>query len=76
MERKRKIEKVVRKVSFAEAEDSDLFYWADKTIRERLTEVNNWNKKVWMQILKDNFSEKIIFTGGKQKKQLTDEDDF
>ena len=36
MEKKRKIEKVVRKVSFAEAEEANDLYWAGTSVKERL----------------------------------------
>lgn len=36
MEKKRKIEKIVRKVSFAEAEEADDLYWANASVGERL----------------------------------------
>ena len=76
MEKKRKIEKVVRKVSFAEEEEETLLYWANLTVKERLIESEKWNKKVWKHILKDKYPQKIELTGGKQNKTLTDEDDF
>ena len=76
MEKKRKIEKVVRKVSFAEEEEETLLYWANLTVKERLIESEKWNKKVWKHILKAKYPQKIELTGGKQNKTLTDEDDF
>jgi hypothetical protein len=76
MEKKRKIAMVVRKVSFAEAEDEDLMYWANLTVKERMNEAAEWNKKVWQHILGDKYSERIVKTGGKKIKSLTDEDDF
>ena len=36
MEKKRKIEKVVRKVSFAEAEEADNLFWRNASEEERL----------------------------------------
>ncbi len=36
MEKKRKIEMVVKKVSFAEAEEADNLYWSNKSEEERL----------------------------------------
>jgi hypothetical protein len=36
MEKKRKIAKVVRKVSFAEAEEADNLYWSNASEQERL----------------------------------------
>ena len=76
MEKKRKIAMLARKVSFAEAEEKDIMYWADLSIKERLTEAAKWNKEVWKHLLKDKYPEKIELTGGKQNKTLTDEDDF
>lgn len=39
MKEERKIETVVRKLSFAEAEENDNLYWANKTAEERLNEL-------------------------------------
>jgi len=36
MEKKRKIKKIVRKISFAEAEEADDLYWAGTSVKERL----------------------------------------
>lgn len=73
----KKIERVVKKVSFAEdQEEESLLYWAGLSIKERLTEAAKWNKKVWQHLLKDEYPDKIELTGGKQTKALTDEDDF
>ncbi|HZI52855.1 MAG TPA: hypothetical protein VFD56_04100 [Chitinophagaceae bacterium] len=76
MEKKRKIEKVVRKGSFAEDEDEELIYWANLSVKERMSEAAEWNRKVWQHILKDKYPERIEKTGGKKDKSLTDEDDF
>lgn len=76
MGKKRKIAMMVKKVSFAETDDEDLMYWANLSVKERMTEAAEWNKKIWQHILKDKYPEKIEMTGGKQNKSLTDEDDF
>ncbi len=47
MEKKRKIEKVVRKVSFAEAEELDDIYWSEKTEEERLKVLIDLRKTFW-----------------------------
>lgn len=39
MEKERKIEKVVSKLTFAEAEEADDLYWANATEEERLREL-------------------------------------
>ncbi|PVD50956.1 hypothetical protein DC498_17375 [Terrimonas sp.] len=39
MNRARKIQPVVRKVSFAEAEETDNMYWANTTYEERFNEL-------------------------------------
>ncbi len=39
MEKERKIKKVVRNMTFAEAEDADDEYWAHTTAEERLQEL-------------------------------------
>ena len=74
MEKERKI--VEGKVSFAEAEDADIEYWANLPVEERLRQAFNWNRKVWKHILNENYPERIKLSGGKQIKSLTDEDDF
>jgi hypothetical protein len=76
MQRKRKIEKVAKKITFEEGEEETLLYWANLSIKERLTEAAKWNKQVWQHILKDKYPQKIELTGGKQNKALTDQDDF
>ncbi|HXL58765.1 MAG TPA: hypothetical protein VN958_21025 [Chitinophagaceae bacterium] len=77
MKGKRKIEPVVRKVSFAEAEEdnSDLLFWAEKSVQERMRDMLNWNQKVWTMI-NGQYPKTIEKTGEKRKKADTDEDDF
>ena len=72
---KNTIEKIAKKVSFIETEDEDLFYYENLSIKERLTELLEWNKKIWIQIngVYPGIIEKV---GGKFIKSSTDEDDF
>ncbi|HEX5151519.1 MAG TPA: hypothetical protein VFW07_08715 [Parafilimonas sp.] len=74
MEKENKV--VEGKVSFEEAEDADVEYWANLPVKERLRQAFIWNRKVWKHILNDDYPEKINLSGGKQVKSLTDEDDF
>jgi hypothetical protein len=65
MEKKRKIEKVVRKVSLAEAEEADDLYWANASVDERLNtlielrkifsgEMRNGTHKIAKVVIKRN----------------------
>lgn len=47
MQKERKIKKVVRKVTFAEAEIADDEYWANATAEERLKELTELRKMVF-----------------------------
>lgn len=47
MEKKRKIMPVVRKITFAEAENADDLYWAKSTVEERLHELIELRKMVF-----------------------------
>ncbi len=47
----RKIKMVAPKLSFAEAEESDLIFWANKSIAERLQEVQRLRKIIWKRKL-------------------------
>ncbi len=47
MEKKRNIIPVVRKMTFAEAENADDLYWAKSTIEERLQELIELRKLVF-----------------------------
>jgi hypothetical protein len=76
MEKERKIGLVGKKVSFEEGEEEDIAYWANLPVKERMCQAFDWNRKVWKHILKTNYPEKIELVGGKQIKNLTDEDDF
>ncbi len=73
--KKRGIELVARKVTFATEEDEDLKYWNNMTIKQRLTQMFEWNAKVWETINLKKPS-KIEYFGGKQIKNKTDQDDF
>ena len=76
MKQERKIKLVGGKTSFVETEEADIEYWANLPVKERLRQAFEWNRKVWKHILKNDYPEKIVLTGGKQIKSLTDEDDF
>jgi len=47
MERPRKIKPVARILSFAEAEEADDLFWANKSIAERLEEAQRLRKIIW-----------------------------
>jgi hypothetical protein len=47
MGKERKIQVVGRKISFANAEDTDIFFWAGKTIGERLQEADRLRRIIW-----------------------------
>ena len=47
MEKKREIELVVNKTSLKEAEDSYLFFWADKDITARFKELKRLKQNYW-----------------------------
>ncbi len=59
MEPERKIELVVRKVSFEQGEEEDIAYWANLPVKERMRQAFEWNRKVWKHILKNHYPEKI-----------------
>lgn len=69
------IEKVGGHISFEESEETDLLYWMNKSIKERLEEALAWNKKVWKH-LNGFYPLKIELVGGKMSKTTADEDDF
>ncbi len=75
MEQKRKIEVVGRKLSFAEAEDEDIFYWADKTPQERLAETERLRRLVWTHKL-GKYPTKMEKVGRVISKSELDKDDF
>ncbi len=37
----------VRKLTFAEAQEADIMYWAEKSIKERVSEATAWIENVW-----------------------------
>ena len=61
MEKKRKIEMVVRKVSFAEAEELDDIYWAEKTEEDRLKVLIDLRKTFWGNNIKKPKIQKVVF---------------
>jgi hypothetical protein len=61
MEKKRKIAMVVRKVSFAEAEELDDIYWAEKTEEERLKVLIDLRKIFWGSNIKKPKIQKVVF---------------
>jgi phage pi2 protein 07 len=65
----------VRKVTFAEAEELDIDYWAGKSIKERMSEATDWITQVWNNH-KNMHGEWMSIPDGKQSKAQTDEDDF
>ena len=75
MDVKRKIERVITKVSFDEEDNSDLFFWANKSIAERMTETFDWNKRIWTTI-DGEYPNKIERIAEVRRKSETDEDDF
>ncbi len=75
MEKNRKIEIVGRKVSFAQAEEDDLFFWADKTWQERIVEAERLRRLIWTHHL-GIFPVAFEKIGRKISKAQLDEDDF
>ena len=65
----------VRKVSFEEAEEEDISYWAEKSIKDRVSEATQWIEHVW-QMHKKMHGERASLPDGKQVKNQVDEDDF
>lgn len=65
----------VRKVSFAEAEELDMNYWAAKSINERVTEATDWIEHVWA-MHKKLHGEWASLPDGKHIKSQVDRDDF
>jgi len=75
MEKKRKIEIIGRKVNFQQAEDDDLFYWADRTWQERIAETERLRRLMWTYRL-GTYSTKFEKTGSVILKSELDNDDF
>ena len=61
MGKKRKIEIVVRKVSFAEAEDLDDVYWAERTEEDRLKSLIDLRKTFFGGEIKETKIRKVVF---------------
>ncbi len=63
MESQRKIEKVVRKLSFAEAEEADDQYWMSMSMEERLHELSSLRNMIFSTLTENNkirMIEKVI----------------
>jgi 23S rRNA G2069 N7-methylase RlmK/C1962 C5-methylase RlmI len=65
----------VRKVSFEEAEELDIAFWADKDMGERMKEASEWIENVW-ESYRQLHGEWPTIPDGKQLKSQTGEDDF
>lgn len=65
----------VRKLSFEEAEELDIAYWADKSIDERMKEATEWIENVWRIHEQMKFNLESL-PEGKHLKSNTDPDDF
>ena len=63
------------KTTFAKAEDDDLSYWLNLSIKERLDAVFEWNKKVW-KTMTGKLPNKMEKVGGKVSRINLDQDDF
>jgi hypothetical protein len=75
MNKKRKIEYVGGKVSFAQAEENDLLFEASLSWQERLERMELLRRKIWAFHL-GAYPVKIAIEGGKRIKNQMDEDDF
>ena len=75
MKSERKIEVVGRKVSFAQAEEDDFLYWADKTPQERIAETERLRRLIWTHRL-GSYPTKIEKVGRVISKSELDADDF
>ena len=71
MEKKRKIEMIVRKGSFAEAEEAELEYYAGLGWKESAAAVEKMRKMFWEKEYKEGM-EKVIRKGSLKE----DRDDF
>lgn len=63
------------KFSFDKNDDEDFNYYSDLSVKERLSELLEWNRKIWIHI-NGAYPSVIEKTGGKISKLNTDEDDF
>ena len=59
MEKKRKIEMVARKISFAEAEDLDVEYYANVDWKESVSTVEEMRKSIWSREYKEGMVKAI-----------------
>ncbi len=75
MGRQSKIKKIAHKVSFEEAEDIDVNYWANLNIKSRMIKATEWIKEVW-GLHKKLHGLQNTLPDGKQIKKQTDEDVF
>lgn len=69
MEKKRKIKKVARKMTFAEAEELDVEYYASVDWKESVTTVEEMRKLIWKEEYKKGMVKLI------RKGKLNDERD-
>jgi hypothetical protein len=60
--KKREMEIVGKKVTFEEAEEDEISFWANKTWKERLKEAERLRKIIWTHLL-GKFPEKMQKTG-------------
>ena len=65
----------VCKVSFEEAEEEEVTYWAEKSIQERVGEATKWIEYVW-KVHKRMHGEEPSLPDGVLIKNQVDEDDF
>jgi hypothetical protein len=71
MLKKRTMALVGSKISFEEAEDSDIIFWANKTIIERLAETERLRKMIWTHVL-GSYPVKMEKVGGFVKRPTLD----
>ena len=75
MDKKRKIAPIIRKVSFAQAEEEDIAYWMSLSVTERFKELLSLKQMIWGE--KDNpYPTNIEKVVEKKIKSKTDSDDF
>jgi hypothetical protein len=75
MNKKRKIEPVIRKVTFAQAEEEDMIYWMNLSATKRFEELLSLKQMIWTK--KDKpYPEIIEKIAEKKLKSQTDSDDF
>jgi hypothetical protein len=61
--RKRQMVVAGKRITFAEAEDEDIFFWADRTWKERLQETERLRRKIWTHRLGE-YPKRMQATGG------------